>query len=88
MDKHKTKVVFLIEPTEDGKEAIFAFFPKMYYNKELYKTTFTCYAHIGQHSACHIDYIKECKEATPEQYADLKAELQSIGYNLQIQTTK
>jgi hypothetical protein len=42
----------------------------------------TCYSHIGQHSACHPDYAKECKEATD--YQELKEELESIGYSLNI----
>ena len=83
-DTEKTEVLFLIEKPEDDViyNDIFAFFPK-----EKWKTNtnlFTCYAHIGQHSACHIDYAKECKEATKEQYLDLQRELESIGYNLLI----
>lgn len=85
-DTNKTKVVFLMELEDEFKDQIFAFFPKMYYNKEIYKTTFTSYTHIGQHSACHIDYAKSCKLATPEQYKDLAAELESLGYNLEILT--
>lgn len=42
---------------------------------------FTCYAHIGQHSAIHIDYAKECKEAQYNQYSDLLKELIGQGYN-------
>lgn len=87
-DKFKTEVQFLLQPTEDGAIETFAYFPKMYYNKELYKTTFTCYAHIGQHSACHIDYARECKEATREQYLDLQRELEGLGYNLLITNKK
>jgi hypothetical protein len=81
-----TKVIFLLEPTEEGTEQVFAYFPEMYYNRELYKTTFTSYSHIGQHSGCHIDYAKECKEATPEQYQELKKELENIGYKLELTT--
>lgn len=44
----------------------------------------TCYCHIGQHSECSPEYVKECKLATPEQYADLKKELESIGYKLKV----
>lgn len=46
--------------------------------------TVMCYSHVGQHSAASPEYIKLCAPATPEQYADLKAELESIGYNLNI----
>jgi hypothetical protein len=83
-DNHITEVKFLLEMNEGGESETFAYFPKMFYNKELYKTTFTSYSHIGQHSACHIDYANECKEATPEQYKDLKIELEGLGYNLKV----
>lgn len=83
-DKHITEVKFLIENDYDAEfdSEVFAYFPNDWYNHD--NLLRTSYAHIGQHSACHIDYAKECKEATPEQYKDLKAELESIGYNLKI----
>ncbi len=84
-DKFKTPVKFYKEITdEEGTEQVFTFFPEMYYNKELYETTFTMYAHIGQHGACHIDYIEKCRPATKEEYSNLFNELESLGYNLQI----
>ncbi len=43
--------------------------------------TFTCYVHLGQHGACHPDYLKECTKADPVQYAELLAELKGLGYN-------
>ena len=42
------------------------------------------YAHIGQHGSCCSEYVKECRKATEEEYKDLKTELESIGYNLNI----
>lgn len=42
----------------------------------------TCYAHIGQHSGCTYSWYRTTTPASPEEYADLKAELESIGYNL------
>ncbi len=84
----KTDVKFLIEQQEgDFPCTVFAYFPneRFYHNSHPeYKTTFSCYAHLGQHSACHKDYAKKCKQATKLEYADLKAELESIGYNLNI----
>jgi hypothetical protein len=82
-----TIVKFLIEkPEGDLPCNVFAFFPKeKWSNSPLMKGMFTSYSHIGQHSACHIDYANQCEYATPEQYADLLAELKSIGYdNLKI----
>ena len=42
------------------------------------------YSHIGQHSACHPGYAQESRKATPEEYNELRAELESIGYSLTI----
>lgn len=44
-----------------------------------------CYQHVGQH--CGADYsqcVAHSKPATPAQYADLLAELQTIGYCLRV----
>lgn len=83
-DNKKTKVLFLIERDKDTEATgiVFAYFPDNTYNAKD-RTNFS-YAHIGQHSACHPDYAKECSKATPEQYKDLKKELESIGYNLDV----
>lgn len=76
-----TPVKFLIEKPEGNLPCnVFAFFPEEKHNN-IEDKMFVCYAHIGQHSACHIDYANECKEATKKQYLPLLNELQSIGYN-------
>jgi len=77
----KTKVSFLYSKKHDE---VFAYFPDEYYNKELYGFMKTGYSHIGQHSGCCPRYAKGCRKATPEQYASLKQELESIGYELKI----
>lgn len=65
-----------------GNKDLYAFFPRLKYDdKGFYKTS---YSHIGQHSACHVEYEKESRPATPEEYASLKEELESIGYELKI----
>lgn len=96
-DKIKTRVQFLVNcetfeklglPNAEGlKESgiyndLFAFFPDDKYNAD--PALFTSYSHVGQHSACHIDYVKESRPATPEEYNDLKLELESLGYNLEV----
>jgi len=83
IDKHKTKVKFLVS-THSGQEDVFAFFPEERCSQEI--GIYTSYFHIGQHSACHIDYANESIPATPEQYADLEKELKGLGYNLEIIT--
>ena len=95
-DRIKTKVQFLVHdenitsPGESGD--LFAYFPDEIFSDETIKSEYqhhftklrVSYSHAGQHGACHPDYIHECRPATPEEYADLKAELESIGYNLKI----
>ena len=44
----------------------------------------TCYAHLGQHSACSPDYVKDLPLATKKEYTELLNELESIGYNLKV----
>jgi hypothetical protein len=44
----------------------------------------TCYAHVGQHSSCSLDWFELTKAARPYQYADLKAELERLGYQLEV----
>ena len=41
----------------------------------------TCYAHIGQHSACSLEYYRSTKPATAGEYQNLLNELKQIGYN-------
>lgn len=37
-----------------------------------------CYGHIGQHGTCSIEYYWSMRPASPEEYADLLAELTAI----------
>lgn len=77
-----TKVQFLVNEKDPKNPDVFAYFPDENYDeKGTYKTG---YSHIGQHSAVHPQYAAESRPATPEEYADLKAELESVGYNLAI----
>ena len=74
-DTHKTKVQFL-----KNKDELFAYFPNEIHSSNLR----TCYAHIGQHSPCSIEYANEAKKATKREYKELQKELENIGYNLEI----
>jgi len=69
----------LVKFLKDIDGDVYAYFPQLNErrNSVAYKT---CYAHVGQHSACHVDYMKECKLATALEYADLLAELKQVGY--------
>jgi hypothetical protein len=67
-------------------DQIVAVFPKLKHNSRLYgNDVYVCYSHIGQHSPCNKDWIfGETKPAKEHEYASLKKELESIGYDLKI----
>jgi hypothetical protein len=47
--------------------------------------TCLCYSHIGQHSAANLDYcLATTRLAKATEYSDLKEELESIGYELNL----
>lgn len=73
----KDKVVFRVF---DGE--VVALFPE---DKADARGSVTSYSTIGQHSGANYDYVmSKSKKATPSQYKDLKSELTSIGYKLDI----
>lgn len=79
----KTKVIFRKEFPENGG-GIIAVFPSLAGDNNSYKTCL-CYAHVGQHSACHVDYVaKSTFPARTLEYYDLMKELESIDYDLKI----
>lgn len=79
VDEEKTKVVFR-KDKEDGD--IIAVFVEDKQDNDM----IGCYAHLGQHSTMSLDYYNnDTIPATPEEYKDLKTELENIvGYNLEI----
>lgn len=61
-----------------------AYFPDLPHDRE--GKFCTCYAHVGQHSGADLKHcLATSKEATPEEYAALKNELENIGYRLDVQ---
>lgn len=73
------KVIF--RKTKDSSEIV-AIFP---YSIADLSGSMTCYAHVGQHSACSVEwYRNHTKMATPKEYAALKKELEGLGYKLEI----
>lgn len=79
MDKEKTKVIFRMWQGE-----VIAIFPEL--AGDMNPGTCSSYQHIGQHGACDpYMIINSSKLAKPEEYADLKAELENnVGYNLDV----
>ena len=71
---------------------IVAVFPKERFypaSHSLHREVITAYAHIGQHSACHIEYYKALKPCENElQFKSLKKELEGLGYELKVLNSK
>src|ERR1700760_3682255 len=82
-DRAATPVVFRVHPSpkEHGSEVI-AVFPCE--PADMDGQTMTCYAHVGQHGACSQDWYNQTRPARPEEYADLKAELESAPYSYRL----
>lgn len=81
-DNYLTEVIFRKVKSGDDKGTIEAFFP---YAISDTKGNVTCYAHIGQHSgACWDYFLFKTAPANENEYSELKSELESIGYNLNI----
>ena len=73
-----TKVCF--RKVYDGE--IIAVFPYCW-NKE--SLNLRCYAHIGQHGPCELDFYRNCtKPAKPDEYAELYEELKTIYGDLKV----
>jgi hypothetical protein len=74
----KTKVIF--RKWKDTN-TVLALFPE-----ELERNGFvSSYEHVGQHGAAdYVGCISITKPATPEEFAGLKQELESIGYDLDV----
>lgn len=72
--ENKTRVIFRV--FSDGE--IIALFPHI----DEGNGNILSYMHIGQHGGASPLIVNDTKPATPEQYKELFAELQGIGYNL------
>ncbi len=72
-----TQVVFRMD---DGE--VVAVFPTMLERDGM----IGCYARLGQHSMCSREWVRNTRPARPDEYASLRAELERIGYKLDIRT--
>jgi hypothetical protein len=65
--------------------AVIALFPKLFEGQDIHGRPFiSSYMHIGQHSGASDDLISDLSPATVDEYSNLKAELTSIGYDLEV----
>ena len=79
-DKTMTGVIFRVDKISHIESEIVAVFP----SDSCREHTTGCYAHIGQHSRCSRKWYSTTRPATPEEYIDLKIELEHIGYTLSV----
>lgn len=79
-DTSKADTVVLFRKSVDGFNDVTAVFP---FEEAIRNQPYMgCYGHVGQHSSCHLDWVTETTvAATPEEYADLKRELESAPFN-------
>lgn len=69
-----TKVIFRKKYWKDTRTwEVMAFFPECH----VVPGNIMCYAHVGQHSEASYDFYMSTKPCTPEEYADLKRELET-----------
>lgn len=79
-DNHITPVLFRVE--RNNQRDLTAVFPTLPASEHGW--LMTCYAHIGQHSACAMDWYNSTRPATAEEYKVLHTELESVGYRLKV----
>lgn len=48
----------------------------------------TCFAHVGQHSACSFLWYRTTRPATPDEYKCLKRELESAPYHYRLKVAR
>ncbi len=83
-DKHTTRVIFRVwlpQPeANDPGGTLTALFPET-----AHKGWCDSYERVGQHAPADLmGCLRATRPATPEEYASLKVELESIGYKLRV----
>lgn len=71
---------------ENGEDYLTAVFPCEPAEYAGYKMS--CYAHVGQHGSCSHDWYQTTRAAKPEEYADLKRELEAAPYRYRLKVYK
>jgi hypothetical protein len=67
-------VIFRADRSGDFKGSITAVFP----TGEANPGNLVCYAHVGQHGECSLDWYRSTRPAKPHEYEPLLRELQGI----------
>lgn len=86
MTKTKVEVLFRVDKTKKDVVAVLSEPGAVTFNE---RGEADCYAHVGQHSTCHVTwYLQRTRKATASEYAPLAKELRSIGYDLKIRNKR
>lgn len=81
-DSYKTDISFRFDTSKDWKGTIFALLPHEVSTLEGHVTS---YQHVGQHSSADYKHcLKSSRPATEKEYSDLKKEMESLGYNINV----
>jgi len=82
-DNYKTDIIFRVDNNRNFiGSPVFALFP---HEVSTLNGLVNCYQHVGQHSSAEYRHcIANSKPATPEEYKDLKEEMESIGYDINV----
>lgn len=86
-DGETTRVIFrawLGKERHDDLSDVIAIFPDIPAKNDAYSCL--SYEHVGQHGPCDPTVCRHprTRPARPEEYADLKKELEAIGYKLEV----
>lgn len=89
-DKNITVVVFRKwKKAFDEDRGIVALFPEELCYEGCHHHYCQAYEHVGQHSpADYLHCLNSSTPAKPEEYKELKEELEGIGYNLKVATKR
>ena len=81
-DKHTTDMIFRVDTKKEFRGQVYALFP---HEVSTQSGSVTFYQHVGQHGSADYNHcIKTSRLATEEEAKDLREELESIGYNIQV----
>lgn len=85
-DDDETPVIFRAKKERGFPLEVTAVFPCE--PSDLTGHNMTCYAHVGQHGGCALPWYWSTRAAKPEEYADLKAELEGAPYGYRLKVYK
>jgi len=81
-DNYKTDIVFRIDTSKNFNGTVFALFP---HEVSTIDGLVNCFQHVGQHSSAEYNHcINTSKLATADEYADIKKEMENIGYDINV----